>query len=349
VIEVNLADINGLIDPNTVDKSNILDFNSYSVIDLQRRVYDPCISNYIYVTVDSVTVPKSEVNDSNWLKPDANLRTATHSFQRDISQHKPIRRLWDEAFGFIDLPSLGSSNGFLSPDTRTIQAHPTNHSFINVGEFGQLFFEPTYFYGGIGPDFRKTVFEPDMRINLADANLPYQQVFKYLTVMDPYDHGYTDPSKPQTRIKGRININTAPWYVLAQLPWVSYQSWDLARAIADYRESTGGFRSIGELMNVVDSNISPGTSSIAFYADKAIPAGLLTPPDGAGDIFEQRDAIFARISNLVTIRSDVFTAYILVRIGIDGPQKRAIAILDRSELPNKPVKFVAIQMVPDPR
>jgi hypothetical protein len=186
--------------------------------------------------------------------------------------------------------------------------------------------------------------------------LPYQQVFKYLTVMDPCDHGWPG----ETRIKGRININTAPWYVIAQLPWISYHtpSLDLARSIANYRDNTGGFRSIGELMNVVDSNISPGTSSIAYYADKATPAGLLTPPDGAGDIFEQRDSIFARISNLVTVRSDVFTAYILVRIGTDGPQKRAIAILDRSRIiPDSSapggysgkVKIVAIQMVPDPR
>lgn len=77
----------------------------------------------------------------------------------------------------------------------------------------------------------------------------------------------------------------------------------------------------------------------------------LTPDDGVEDDFEERDVIFSRISNLVTVRSDVFTAYILVRIGTDGPQKRVIAILDRSDVysPADKVKIVALHPVPDPR
>ena len=61
--------------------------------------------------------------------------------------------------------------------------------------------------------------------------------------------------------------------------------------------------------------------------------------------------IFARISNLVTVRSDVFTAYILVRIGSDGPQKRVMAILDRSNVysGDGKVRIVALHPVPDPR
>ena len=73
--------------------------------------------------------------------------------------------------------------------------------------------------------------------------------------------------------------------------------------------------------------------------------------DGAPDDFEERDLIFSRISNLVTVRSDVFTAYILVRIGADGPQKRVMAILDRSNVysGNDKVRIVALHPVPDPR
>ena len=40
--------------------------------------------------------------------------------------------------------------------------------------------------------------------------------------------------------------------------------------------------------------------------------------------------LFTRVSDLVTVR-DVFTAYILVRIGVNGPQKQVMAILDRSQ------------------
>jgi hypothetical protein len=77
----------------------------------------------------------------------------------------------------------------------------------------------------------------------------------------------------------------------------------------------------------------------------------LTPGDGAISDFEERDVIFSRISNIVTVRSDVFSAYILVRIGADGPQKRVLAILDRSQVtsPGGKVRILALHTVPDPR
>jgi hypothetical protein len=210
-----------------------------------------------------------------------------------------------------------------------------------------------------------------MRIDLNEP--AYQQVFKYLTVMDPTRDGIDndgdglideqdEPNTPELKIKGRININTAPWFVLAQLPWVSYHTqpnYNLARSIVDYRNNNGAFKSIGELMNVNDPNSD--VNSIGYYASQpfaSIPSFLMTPKDGTvnEDAFEQRDEIFARISNLLTGRSDVFTAYILVRIGADGPQKRVIAIFDRSGVYPNPsggytgkVKILAIQPVPDPR
>jgi hypothetical protein len=107
---------------------------------------------------------------------------------------------------------------------------------------------------------------------------------------------------------------------------------------------------------MTDANNS--INSIGYYIGRgsAIPTTLLTPTDmdgvgGVGDAFEERDVIFDRISNLITVRSDVFTAYILVRIGTDGPQKRVVAIFDRSGVTptGGKVKIVAIQQVPDPR
>jgi hypothetical protein len=350
-IKVDFNDINEV---NAVPDLNVIDFNSNSLIELRRRVYDPCYGA-IYVTVDSVVVPVADLNGTGWLKAkvnnpsDPNLRYVTHSFQRDISPHKPIRRLWDLALGQISLPTIGYTNSFpvdANANPEVIQAHPANQPFTNVGEFGQLFYAPTYRYGGVGADFNVIVAEPDMRINLADTG--YQQVFKYLTVMDPNELQYGGHPYGETRIKGRININTAPWFILAQLPWVSYHTpnYDLARSIVDYRDTYGPFKSTGELMRVMDTN---SLRSMDYYAGtgKVFPA--LTPADGTNDYFEKRDAIFTRISNLVTVRSDVFTAYILVRIGPTGPQKRVVAILDRSEVPAKKVKVIAIQQVPDPR
>ena len=77
----------------------------------------------------------------------------------------------------------------------------------------------------------------------------------------------------------------------------------------------------------------------------------LTSSDGAISDFEERDVIFSRISNIITVRSDVFTAYILVRIGADGPQKRVLAIFDRSQVmsPDDNVRITALHSIPDPR
>jgi hypothetical protein len=127
------------------------------------------------------------------------------------------------------------------------------------------------------------------------------------------------------------------------------------------RESPG-FASIGELATVVNErdNLDPYRAySMRQYVDGRDERGypdltttpLVTGVDGAVDDFEERDLIFSRISNLVTVRSDFFTAYILVRIGNDGPQKRVVAILDRSDVlaPTDKARIVALHPVPDPR
>jgi hypothetical protein len=123
----------------------------------------------------------------------------------------------------------------------------------------------------------------------------------------------------------------------------------IAQAIVNHRDMTsGGFESISELMLVHEmgyyANDPNDANDLSWYPD-------LTPNDGAANDFEERDVIFSRISNLATVRSDVFTAYILVRIGIDGPQKRFIAILDRSLVrsPSDKVRIIALHPVPDPR
>ena len=180
-------------------------------------------------------------------------------------------------------------------------------------------------------------------------NPAFANIFQYLTVIDPAEHidpnDYTDYQSylNETRVKGRININTAPWFVIAQLPWMQES---IAQAIVAYRDTiAGAFESTGSLVQV---------PAMGFYAND--PNDLLTlpdltPGDGAVSDFEERDVIFSRISNITTVRSDVFTAYILVRIGADGPQKRVLAILDRSRVtsPGGKVRILALHPVPDPR
>ncbi|MDD5063153.1 MAG: hypothetical protein PHQ35_00125 [Phycisphaerae bacterium] len=321
-----------------------------------------------HIKVDSKVVPDP---CGGWLDYSGNPR----SIQRDIDRHKCIRRLWAGAAD-VCTPTLGSYNSYSSSDSNMIQAHPENKPFTNIGEIGMILRKRAYPDQYVPYAMNSNDTEATARVDLADPN--FQKLFKYFTVLDPAVYSWNDPN--ETRVKGRININTAPWYVLAQLPWVSQKSSgnddaNLARAIVAYRDqdnllSSGGpdysgrsgepgFRGIGELNRVV---AGPDNYSMNYYilgAERNIDLpgfpDLTTPApslgDGAPYDFEERDVIFSRISNLVTVRSDVFTAYILVRIGRDGPQKRVMAILDRSNVypGSGKVRVIAIHPVPDPR
>jgi DNA uptake protein ComE-like DNA-binding protein len=217
-------------------------------------------------------------------------------------------------------------------------------SFVSVGDIARAFTfgpssDPCDMVGvKLASEPAEQLIRPDLR------NPAFARLFQYLTVIDPAAHGH---ALDETRIKGRININTAPAFVIAQLPWMQPQ---IAQAIVNYRDTTGGaFRSIGELMQVPEMGYYASDPAYASV-DLAGPPDL-TPNDGAVSDFEERDVIFARISNIISVRSDVFSAYILVRIGTDGPQKRVLAILDRSQVksPTDKVRIVALQSVPDPR
>ncbi|MBN1765616.1 MAG: hypothetical protein JW860_10190 [Sedimentisphaerales bacterium] len=255
--------------------------------------------------------------------------------------------------------------------------------------------------------------------------------------IDAADPDETDPKsefleKNELAVAGRININTAPWYVIAQLPWMAdpiakeKDMYKLAQAVVGYRDrlpvipkivdysrvydyskwqekpdatdsdevdrnktrkygmglgnsssnndvrEDPGFANIGELVNVTHASGGTGTSSkqMDWYDirrwgknvdssdvpinDNAIGSGNPGPfyntDTVANDLWE-RDIFFQRVSNLATVRSDTFTAYILVRVGMSGPQKRMIAIFDRTNVfssADKP-KLVALNPVPDPR
>jgi hypothetical protein len=237
-----------------------------------------------------------------------------------------------------------------------------------------------------------TLVDQEHNVRLDVQNPLHRNIFQYFTVFDPNSDGIDNDADGLTdendgsewKVPGRININTAPWYVLAQLPWISPHtpSYELARTIIAYRNKAivaggpdyttrpggPGFGSIGELNSVI---AALNNFNIGFYAFDGIDLpgfpDLTTadddPPYAVPDLgdeviddYEERDVIFSRISNLVSVRSDVFTAYILVRIGADGPQKRVVAILDRSGvnkmnagLPAGKVRIVALHYVPDPR
>ena len=300
-----------------------------------------------------------------WMKVDDGPR----SLQRDISPHKCVRRLWSPVT-LVLTPGLGNASGQYVDvnQPQTIQAHPANKTLTNIGELGRIFRRNAY---GIQPEWQ----EKDVLVDVNDPN--YARLFNYLTVMDPAQH---TARADETRIMGRININTAPAFVLAQLPWMSYQglpatapsaaaatqavkmqqasaAYDpnlaLARGqeiVANRRSQGGPYRSTGDLMRVSSLHYPLMTDRVGNGIND-IPRGPDLTPDTALDDFEERDLIFTRISDLITVRSDVFTAYVLVRIGETGPQRRIIAVLDRSGVTaaGGKVRILAHHPVPDPR
>jgi len=335
--------------PIPQDANNLLVFGPGSTIELRRPAPGGSIP------VDSVKVPDANAG-GKWLWTTG----VVHSIQRDITRHKCIRKLWN-APGDPN-STLGAFNSFTdSADANMVQAHPyldpsvygDGVKFKNIGEIGKVFARSGYDVpaGSTGADL------------LLDFQNPlFAEILNYLTVIDPEDHGHQSDEK---RIRGRININTAPPYVLEQLPWMTPAPVGpiIADAVANYRDNVlpvrrglGGFRSIGELTWVPEMGYyaRDGVDQDGFPDLTAAELRKINDNmsiDDAVDDFEERDLIFHRISNLVTVRSDVFSAYILVRIGADGPQKRVIAILDRSEVDQYGtpiVKVRALHPVADP-
>jgi len=305
-------------------------FEAGATISLQRSV--PSAGRW--VVVDFVKVP------DGWMAIDDVAR----SLQRDISPHKCIRRLWAPATQ-ASVPGLGNAaaNYVDTQRPEIIQAHPANRPLVNIGELGMIFTRSAYSVpeGAVTADV------------LVDLSKPvYARLFNYLTVVDPARYSW--PAR-ETRVMGRININTAPAFVLAQLPWIRYQeATPFARAeeIVSRRNQNGAYQSIGELMQL-PSMLQLGFDSLdnQHSPDDGTPRGPDLTPDTARDDFEERDLLFTRISDLVTVRSDVFTAYILVRVGEEGPQRRIIALLDRSRADSAGgrVRLLAQHLVPDPR
>jgi hypothetical protein len=326
-----------------MDDVDILVFKFADGIELQRDA-----ENGDDIIVDSTQVP-------DWLVSEEGIK----SYKRDITRHKCIRRLWDRNGTDPNNLTLGDKNSYVDDMRKElVQARPKNSTFTSIGEIGIIFCKPAYYRPQSGEDpillgvigYSSNVdTEDEVRVNLADPK--FRQIFKYLTVFDPVEYGNSPDEK---RVKGRININTAPWFVIAQLPWITNPNlplndpgrYNLAKAIVAYRDTMGSaFENIGELMLVRAMDYyANDPNDLMTYPD-------LTPGDNAGKDFEERDVIFSRISNIVTVRSDVFSAYILVRIGVDGPQKRVLAILDRSQVTASggKVKILALHPVPDPR
>ena len=183
--------------------------------------------------------------------------------------------------------------------------------------------------------------------------------------------GFTNGTFEQSVGKqGLININTAPAYVLAQLPGVTTA---MANAIVTDRNANGPYQTIFDLNRVMGTmpndlgcfqteggqmlmySTTPPTPPATIYTEDDTlahdPGTLLgdftlnvnftpTLTDGVRNDWEERTLMLNRISNLITTRSDTFTCYVLLQgwrnAGTTNAtlavQRRAAFILDRTNV-----------------
>jgi type II secretory pathway component PulK len=104
----------------------------------------------------------------------------------------------------------------------------------------------------------------------------------------------------ENKIPGKINVNTAPWEVLAVLFGGDEQAEQIAHSIAAERSSLlYGFQSIADLVNVQSVGIDR----------------------------------FKRVADQISIRSDVFTIRCFATAAISAARLQTECVVDRSETP----------------
>ena len=184
------------------------------------------------------------------------------------------------------------------------------------------------------------------------------------------------PTEDDVPAEGLININTANWKTLAQLPLVMNPAnpavvhpgatEEMARRIVYFRDVDDGrgvdpnnatatpppphphgpFKSLNELTLVPGFTTAMGSIDPTNDLTKNPGANMgdYSPMTATGDgvrwDFKEKYLMLTRISNLVTTKSDCFTAYIQVQGWQDAGtpdaklavQKRLSFIIDRSRL-----------------
>ena len=196
----------------------------------------------------------------------------------------------------------------------------------------------------------QTMVDAEVRLSLErnqEERYPFSSIFQHVTTVDAVSSRSGDS---ETRVKGRININTAPWFVISRLPWITDAN---AMDIVNDRDSGRPFQSIGDLARLEQFTEwgSDGLQAEMFDDPCDARAKPHFTPEMRMDDLEETHLKFAAVSNLATVRSDIFSAYMVVRLGFDGPQKRVYALLDRTDVTQNggKVKVLLRQTVPDAR
>ena len=271
----------------------------------------------------------------------------------------------------------GATTTFISPSADSYYAEDndaTTDTVESVGRFVPLkAFDPTfagtdsyawathvfdYLSATQNPQDDRTPNVPNTTNAYPGSPLPANVPNGPITAVASANNGNED----RVGIEGKVNINTASWQVLASLPLVPGDvdaSRRLAKGIVRYRDvndgSTGNphgpFKNIFELNAVpayTAATLGESLDSLAFRLALGDPTanpttftaaqGLISGDGLVAADFEKRTLELTRISNLVTTRSDSFTAYVLVQAWQDAAsqypvmlsEQRAVFIIDRS-------------------
>ncbi len=254
--------------------------------------------------------------------------------KRDDSGWKFANRL---AYAPADgIPRLGFANnvisaraGFQLPVANKLETFATLWMFQKAAFLGSSF--------GTTPDpitqkIAAATRESDVRFDpAADAGL-----LKYICFLNR-GNGMTNEHNDGT-LPGRINVNTAARPVLAAAIAPGLADPNLPELLTEIIQNRP-YQNLGDLLKI---------DGMKKYV---LQSGLNVGDQSIDNDIEERDWILGRLANIYTVRSDTFTAYILVRLGADGPQRRMMAIFDRSNVwkPSDRPKLVALHPVPDPR
>ena len=260
-----------------------------------------------------------------------------HSSKRDDTgwAFTDCTRYYHDSITMINVFELGSSNG-ITPSGEGYQLPVANSGgpIYTVGDFVKVAFvsneKDTTTSKTITEQIANAGDESDVRYDIEGD----PELLDYICFLNRPEEG---------SLPGRININTAAKYVIAaaippQLVMTATGT-ENALNMAEQIVANRPYERVSDLLKIA-----------AFKKFEAEDPATVGDTGIAGD-FEKRDWILSRLSNIFTVRSDVFTAYLLVRLGEDGPERRMIAIFDRSQCwtPSDRPRLVALHPVPDPR
>jgi len=322
--------------PITSSQTPNFSFFQYFGINQDIRLLRPDPSD----TAKFVTIDRVRESDINKSSSETLFADGIHSAKRDDNGWKFANNS-SGSYSIVMVPdrattTLGVVNGInLTPKGFALPVANTTDPTGSGNTSGCVF-------PRLG-DFQKVAWVEPNELTNHIANAASEAKVRFDATVDPGLLGYICTlNRSQGNLPGRININTAPKYVIAaaippQLtdPNLAVNALTLAEQIVAYRPYTN----LGDLLKV---------PMIKRYLWSSAPN---VGDTGMDNDLEERDWILSRLSNIFTVRSDTFTAYILVRLGTDGPQRRMLAIFDRSNVwssADKP-KLVALHPVPDPR